>query len=754
MSGDLKAKLAQLKELHELGLLTETAYQQQQAALLSAAMGTTPLPAGPSPLSGATRVESSSPAPTPANPLSGATTVDASAGLPSRLGNYRVLGLIGAGGMGTVVRARHDNAGWAQRQGGDVAIKLIHPHIAADPSFQERFFDEAELGKRIQHPGLATVYDVVSEGAWLGTILEYIEGQELSAWVRPGGIPVAEVVALLTPLAEALDHLHGQGIVHRDLKPANVKVRPDGRPVLLDLGIAKDLTGASGGQTKTMTTMGTSAWMAPEQADAKSVTAAADIYAFGLITYALLSGRMPWGEGESELRVLTNKMMGKLAPLSSVAPAVSAAVMGALAVDPAARPDSCGALVASLDGRRLAAAAAKAKGEAAAEAKAQEQAARDSAAQVKREAAARAKEQQEAALHQARIEWEAAAQVKREVAAREAAAAAAAAKAKGEAAARAKAQAQREAGPHPHTHGFDGPVVETLAVERTRQVVESPGFLGIGRKVRDEMYTVQETRTVMRRQECAAERFVVDGESIVLVPVPAGTYTVGSPTGEGEDDERPRHDVRLTRSYGVGVHPVTQGLYEAVMGTNPSRCSGKSDSARRPVEKVSWFEAATFCNQLSARCGLAPAYRIQGEDVRCNFGAPGFRLPTEHEWEVAARAGTDFKYAGSDDLGSVGWVRDNSGLETHPVGQKAANGWGLHDMSGNVWEWCWDWKDSSAYQSGTMADPVGPQSGARRVLRGGGWLIDASFARVAYRDGSGPSNRNFSLGFRLTRTRP
>ena len=268
--------------------------------------------------------------------------MDASAGLPSRLGNYRVLGLIGAGGMGTVVRARHVEEGWAAEQGGDVAIKLIHPQIASDADFRKRFFSEAALGKRVQHPGLARVYDVVSEGAWLGTILEYIEGQELSAWVRPGGIPVAEVVALLTPLAEALDHLHGQGIVHRDLKPANVKVRPDGRPVLLDLGIAKDLTGASGGQTKTMTTMGTSAWMAPEQADAKSVTAAADIYAFGLITYALLSGRMPWGEGESELRVLTNKMMGKLAPLSEARPdlptVIHEAVNRVLSVEPDARP--------------------------------------------------------------------------------------------------------------------------------------------------------------------------------------------------------------------------------------------------------------------------------------------------------------------------------------------------------------------------------------------------------------------------------
>jgi len=166
---------------------------------------------------------------------------------------------------------------------------------------------------------------------------------------------VSEVVGLLAPLAEALDHLHGEGIVHRDLKPANVKVRSDGRPVLLDLGIAKDLSGDGGGHTQTMTAMGTSEWMAPEQADAKRVTKAADVYALGLVAYVLLSGRMPWPEGESDLRVLTTKMMGRLEPLSMQVPAlpvsVSDAVMAALSVDPEARPTTCTGLVSRLSMR-------------------------------------------------------------------------------------------------------------------------------------------------------------------------------------------------------------------------------------------------------------------------------------------------------------------------------------------------------------------------------------------------------------------
>ncbi len=324
----------------------------------------------PAPLSGATRFE----APTPA-PLSGATRfepvgptrVDAPSALPERLGSYRVLGLLGVGGMGTVVRARHTEEGWAQRQGGDVAIKLIHPQIASDATFRDRFFSEAELGRRVQHPGLVPTFDVIAEGAWLGTVMSLVIGEPLTTQVVPGGLPVSQVVTLLQPVAEALDYLHGQGIVHRDLKPANIMVRADGRPVVLDLGIAKD-TQALENHTRTMTAMGTSAWMAPEQADAKHVDGAADRYAFGMIAYVLLSGRLPWEEGTSEARVLAAKLYGKLSSLEQVRSGlpghVTAAVMKMVSLDAGGRYATCVAFVGALKddgGAARVAAEAKAK---------------------------------------------------------------------------------------------------------------------------------------------------------------------------------------------------------------------------------------------------------------------------------------------------------------------------------------------------------------------------------------------------------
>jgi formylglycine-generating enzyme required for sulfatase activity len=239
-----------------------------------------------------------------------------------------------------------------------------------------------------------------------------------------------------------------------------------------------------------------------------------------------------------------------------------------------------------------------------------------------------------------------------------------------------------------------------------------------------------------------------------FVTISPGSFEMGCTAEQSDcnDDEKPAHTVTLSRGFEIQTTEVTQGQYRAVMGTNPSRFSSCGSDC--PVEKVSWVDAIEFANALSKKEGLSPAYSGTGDSIRWDKSANGYRLPTEAEWEYAARAGKATLYSGSNEVGDVAWTKSNSSSKTHKVGTKKANAWGLHDMSGNVWEWCWDRYSGSYYSSSSVADPVGATSGVIRVFRGGRWSNDPTFARVAFRDGSVPSYRSGSGGLRLLRTSP
>jgi len=248
------------------------------------------------------------------------------------------------------------------------------------------------------------------------------------------------------------------------------------------------------------------------------------------------------------------------------------------------------------------------------------------------------------------------------------------------------------------------------------------------------------------------------GGSYAMVSVPGGSFQMGS--DDGPKNEQPAHTVTLSAFY-MGRTEVTQALYQSVMGHNPSYFKG---DANRPVEQVTWYDAVEFCNKLSKREGLQQVYTISGRTpakgnpitdaaVTADWSKNGYRLPTEAEWEYAARGGNgspgNYTYAGSDDADDVAWYSDNSDETHHIAGTKDPNGLGLYDMSGNVWEWCWDWNGS--YSSEAQTDPTGMPSGAFRILRGGSWFNPARGIRPEYRDNDIPEVQSGTLGFRLAR---
>jgi formylglycine-generating enzyme required for sulfatase activity len=215
--------------------------------------------------------------------------------------------------------------------------------------------------------------------------------------------------------------------------------------------------------------------------------------------------------------------------------------------------------------------------------------------------------------------------------------------------------------------------------------------------------------------------------------------------------------VLLIRDFEIAPQEVTQQEYEAVMGTNPSRFRG----ADLPVENVSWYDAVSYCNQLSVDQGLTPAYRIEGEVVTWQREADGYRLPTEAEWEAACRSGTTTPFAsgglaeeacGLDpSLDAMGWYCGNAGPSTHPVGTRQANAGDLYDMHGNVWEWCWDWYVAERSDRASV-DPEGPPGGSQRAIRGGSWYHFARECRSASRAPYWPGSKDDIVGFRVVRT--
>ena len=225
------------------------------------------------------------------------------------------------------------------------------------------------------------------------------------------------------------------------------------------------------------------------------------------------------------------------------------------------------------------------------------------------------------------------------------------------------------------------------------------------------------------------------GIKIELVLIPAGEFVMGSPDAEkgALASEKPQHRVQISQPFYIGRYLVTQEQWEAVMGNNPSGFQGPKD----PVENVSWDDCQKFLDRLNRRAG-----------------GGRFLLPSEAQWEYACRAGSTRRFCFGDkdsELKDYAWYGATSGSQTHPVGEKKPNAWGLYDVHGSVWEWCADWYDPKYYANSPLRDPRGPARGTPRVLRGGSCDDDAAFCRSAIRGSARPGHRGVDLGLRVLR---
>ncbi len=264
-------------------------------------------------------------------------------------------------------------------------------------------------------------------------------------------------------------------------------------------------------------------------------------------------------------------------------------------------------------------------------------------------------------------------------------------------------------------------------------------------------------------------------QGVGMVPVDGGSFSMGSTAGY--DYERPVHSVSVN-GFSMSVYEVTVGEFRSFVQETGYRTSAEtsgggfiwngysweqrpdvnwknsylSQSDKDPVVLISWFDAVEYCNWKSKKEGLTPCYSVSGNSVNCSWNANGYRLPTEAEWEYAARGGKlgrGYSFSGGNDAGTLAWFALNSGGKTQPVGTKQANELGLYDMSGNVWEWCWDWYGT--YSNASQTDPRGPSFGSYRIVRGGGYSDPFANLRPQNRYSVSPVYGNLNVGFRTVR---
>ncbi len=630
-----------------------------------------------------------------------------------RFGKYLLIEILGKGANAHVFRAVQSGAMGFRKE---VAVKQILPHVAGKESVLHGLINEARIAGYLRHRNVVEVYefDKVDDTYYLA--MEYVPGFPLSALIarsrrRMTPMPPRMVASIAAQMCDGLHCAHEAcdengrplGMVHRDIKPGNVMLTFGGVVKVMDFGVVKAasnlFTTSSADVTK-----GTPIYMSPEQVRGHRLDRRSDLFSLGSVLAELVTG---------EVVFLDDDLMAVLHMVdrAEIDPVLAAVEERMPALVPVLRL----ALQRNADDRFPSAA--------------------EMGKAIRRACPDRADDEElgpwlmefmdarprpiqtvlpendlfaDDPLISQMVTFQDLGHLLEDE----------------------EYDGPREGDPSPHDTlrvdhlPLEGDTGQHDPVRAASVEVEAPSTPGPLRKVRHR-----------RGPE--------------MVEIPAREFWMGSPEVEiGRNPDEGLHKVRLRRPFLMGITPVTQDLWEGAMGDNPSWTLASD----HPVESISWFQAVALCNRLSDIEGLQPAYRIDGDDVTWDRERDGFRLPTEAEWELAARAGARTRFAGSDRSEEVAWHWRNTGGLTHPVAQLAPNEFGLFDMSGNVSEWVWD--VYGRYPAGDAdPDPSGPRSGQFRVHRGGSAFSLPADVRVARRHGEErPADRYNFLGMRLARS--
>ena len=676
-------------------------------------------------------------------------------------GKYKIEKVLGKGGFGITYLAYQQGLNryvavkeffmseYCNREESTCAVSI--PSVGSREmveKYRSKFVKEAQTIAELDNPHIVPIHDVFEENGTAYYVMKYIGGGSLSSLVRKGeALPVAVALKYVRQVAEALAYCHERNIAHLDVKPGNILIQ-DGVAVLIDFGISKHYN--DGGEQTSSTPVGISKGYAPlEQYKRGGVTTfspVTDIYSLGAVLFRLVTGQIPPDADEVNEEGLPEFP-------SHVSQYIQEAITAAMQPKKKDRPQSIDDFLALLV----------------------EPVVEDDETEPELE-----EDDEETPLGQPEVN---------EQKTKNAQVVKSKSKiltaifrmllialaillpcilgmrslnnsiAKDDAAEYMELLAQMDSlvkgddilnaqevcdeavkmeehyADTRHTQLFNCNAKERLSILLTeRKLMEDLEKERLEkeqeRQEREQAEKERLERERKEREEAERKRretgysngiLKVNGIEYPMIYVSGGSFMMGY------DVEKPVHRVTLS-SYHIGKYEVTQDLWEAVMGTNPSRYKG----TRRPVERVSYRNCLDFIGKLNELTGQ------------------NFRLPTEAEWEFAARGGNSsrgYKYSGSDDLDAVAWYADNSGSSHHNVGTKSPNELGIYDMSGNVWEWCRDWYAS--YGSSSQTNPKGPSSGSTRVNRGGSWDWIAISSHVSFRYHYSPDLRFYDLGLRL-----